>query len=208
MWLCSDRPSSHYRSTIKDESTWRDHIHSFCSVYINLFIYSHHCAPVPPPLLVLFLWCVFSLSGSPFSFQLIQTLKRLMRPSSVEFKSPLELSAQGESTTHTHTQTQLVTRLHMLLLVFCCVFDKRNINKMYYYYYYNGRSTVCTQSKNVCKKLHLYTCIMGVVGTNQCQWVDVAQQRRTHIRDCEQTNRHELCTCLNTSPSHFPDIHW
>lgn len=35
-------------------------------------------------------------------FQLVQNLKRLMRPYVVEFKSPLELSAQGE---YTHTLT-------------------------------------------------------------------------------------------------------
>ena len=48
----------------------------------------------------------------PLSPQLIQTLKRLMRPSSVEFKSPLELSAEGENTT-----------LHVLLSVHRCVYS-------------------------------------------------------------------------------------
>lgn len=91
----------------------------------------NRCAAGPPPALLhsrisaSWLVCLFwpggiwyevfslsnssSLSLSLFPLQLIQTLKRLMRPCSVEFKSPLELSAQGESTTHhTHTHTRCI----------------------------------------------------------------------------------------------------
>uniref|UniRef100_A0A3B4TQX6 NMDA receptor synaptonuclear signaling and neuronal migration factor b n=1 Tax=Seriola dumerili TaxID=41447 RepID=A0A3B4TQX6_SERDU len=48
----------------------------------------------PEPNLIHIMGCY--VLGSANGEKLIQTLKRLMRPSSVEFKSPLELSAQGK----------------------------------------------------------------------------------------------------------------
>nr|XP_020455000.1 NMDA receptor synaptonuclear signaling and neuronal migration factor isoform X2 [Monopterus albus] len=48
----------------------------------------------PQPNLIHIMGCY--VLGSANGEKLIQTLKRLMRPSSVEFKSPLELSAQGK----------------------------------------------------------------------------------------------------------------
>uniref|UniRef100_A0A672GE51 NMDA receptor synaptonuclear signaling and neuronal migration factor b n=1 Tax=Salarias fasciatus TaxID=181472 RepID=A0A672GE51_SALFA len=48
----------------------------------------------PAPNLIHIMGCY--VLGSANGEKLIQTLKRLMRPSSVEFKSPLELSAQGK----------------------------------------------------------------------------------------------------------------
>uniref|UniRef100_A0A3Q2WYP0 NMDA receptor synaptonuclear signaling and neuronal migration factor b n=1 Tax=Haplochromis burtoni TaxID=8153 RepID=A0A3Q2WYP0_HAPBU len=51
----------------------------------------------PEPNLIHIMGCY--VLGSANGEKLIQTLKRLMRPTSVEFKSPLELSAQGESKT-------------------------------------------------------------------------------------------------------------
>lgn len=57
-----------------------------------------HLPSLTTPLCLLLLLCL----------QLIQTLKKLMRPSSVEFKSPLELSAQGESNLILYTHLQIV----------------------------------------------------------------------------------------------------
>ncbi|KAM6930220.1 NMDA receptor synaptonuclear signaling and neuronal migration factor [Xenentodon cancila] len=48
----------------------------------------------PEPNLIYIMGCY--VLGSANGDKLIQTLKRLMRPTSVEFKSPLELSAQGK----------------------------------------------------------------------------------------------------------------
>ncbi|TKS78046.1 NMDA receptor synaptonuclear signaling and neuronal migration factor [Collichthys lucidus] len=48
----------------------------------------------PEPNLIHIMGCY--VLGSANGEKLIQTLKRLMKPSSVEFKSPLELSAQGK----------------------------------------------------------------------------------------------------------------
>lgn len=47
--------------------------------------------------------------------QLIDTLKKLMRPYSVEFKSPLELSAQGECTPY---KSWRVETIHNVILIF------------------------------------------------------------------------------------------
>ncbi|XP_072289944.1 NMDA receptor synaptonuclear signaling and neuronal migration factor [Eucyclogobius newberryi] len=58
--------------------------------------------------------------GSANGEKLIQTLKRLMRPSAVEFKSPLELSAQGKEMIETYFDFRLFrlwkSRRHSKLL--------------------------------------------------------------------------------------------
>lgn len=58
--------------------------------------------------------------GSANGEKLIQTLKRLMRPSAVEFKSPLELSAQGKEMIETYFDFRLFrlwkSRQHSKLL--------------------------------------------------------------------------------------------
>ncbi|XP_057688759.1 NMDA receptor synaptonuclear signaling and neuronal migration factor isoform X1 [Corythoichthys intestinalis] len=59
----------------------------------------------PEPNLIHIMGCY--VLGSANGEKLIQTLKRLMRPSSVEFKSPLELSAQGKEMIETYFNFRL-----------------------------------------------------------------------------------------------------
>ncbi|KAM9744427.1 LOW QUALITY PROTEIN: NMDA receptor synaptonuclear signaling and neuronal migration factor-like [Menidia menidia] len=72
----------------------------------------------PEPNLIHIMGCY--VLGSANGEKLIQTLKRLMRPSSVEFKSPLELSAQGKEMIETYFDFRLFrlwkSRQHSKLL--------------------------------------------------------------------------------------------
>ncbi|XP_028989636.1 NMDA receptor synaptonuclear signaling and neuronal migration factor-like isoform X2 [Betta splendens] len=72
----------------------------------------------PEPNLIHIMGCY--VLGSVNGEKLIQTLKRLMRPSSVEFKSPLELSAQGKEMIELYFDFRLFrlwkTRQHSKLL--------------------------------------------------------------------------------------------
>jgi len=44
-----------------------------------------------------------------------------MKPHALEFKSPLELSAQGECTTHTHTCGKQTTKMHFKKINSVCL---------------------------------------------------------------------------------------
>uniref|UniRef100_A0A3P8WJ65 NMDA receptor synaptonuclear signaling and neuronal migration factor b n=1 Tax=Cynoglossus semilaevis TaxID=244447 RepID=A0A3P8WJ65_CYNSE len=72
----------------------------------------------PEPNLIHIMGCY--VLGSANGEKLIETLKRLMRPSSVEFKSPLELSAQGKEMIETYFDFRLFrlwkSRQHSKLL--------------------------------------------------------------------------------------------
>ncbi|XP_055080146.1 NMDA receptor synaptonuclear signaling and neuronal migration factor [Periophthalmus magnuspinnatus] len=72
----------------------------------------------PEPNLIHIMGCY--VLGSANGEKLIQTLKRLMRPSAVEFKSPLELSAQGKEMIETYFDFRLFrlwkSRQHSKLL--------------------------------------------------------------------------------------------
>ncbi|KAF7655559.1 hypothetical protein LDENG_00054230 [Lucifuga dentata] len=72
----------------------------------------------PEPNLIHIMGCY--VLGSANGEKLIQTLKRLMRPHSVEFKSPLELSAQGKEMIETYFDFRLFrlwkSRQHSKLL--------------------------------------------------------------------------------------------
>ncbi|XP_039660364.1 NMDA receptor synaptonuclear signaling and neuronal migration factor isoform X2 [Perca fluviatilis] len=72
----------------------------------------------PKPNLIHIMGCY--VLGSANGEKLIQTLKKLMRPSSVEFKSPLELSAEGKEMIETYFDFRLFrlwkSRQHSKLL--------------------------------------------------------------------------------------------
>ncbi|XP_032372127.1 NMDA receptor synaptonuclear signaling and neuronal migration factor isoform X1 [Etheostoma spectabile] len=72
----------------------------------------------PKPNLIHIMGCY--VLGSANGEKLIQTLKKLMRPSSVEFKSPLELSAEGKDMIETYFDFRLFrlwkSRQHSKLL--------------------------------------------------------------------------------------------
>ncbi|XP_054467376.1 NMDA receptor synaptonuclear signaling and neuronal migration factor [Anoplopoma fimbria] len=72
----------------------------------------------PKPNLIHIMGCY--VLGSANGEKLIQTLKRLLRPSSVEFKSPLELSAEGKEMIETYFDFRLFrlwkSRQHSKLL--------------------------------------------------------------------------------------------
>ncbi|XP_059194159.1 NMDA receptor synaptonuclear signaling and neuronal migration factor [Centropristis striata] len=72
----------------------------------------------PKPNLIHIMGCY--VLGSANGEKLIQTLKRLMRPSSVQFKSPLELSAEGKEMIETYFDFRLFrlwkSRQHSKLL--------------------------------------------------------------------------------------------
>lgn len=129
--------------------------------------------------------CLFLL----LCLQLIQTLKKLMRPSSVEFKSPLELSAQGESNLILYIHLQIVTNsntLCSLLPLYWCLF-----------YLWHKKDTYS-------HSMYRY----GAPAVHPLNvMIIIAGHYSLPVRKYERTYRRELFWALTASLiNHFPDV--